>query len=258
MSSRMRRIRSARITSDAYAATKVTLRAIQASTDACAPLKSAVSAVIVVLELIEKVKSNKKECEHIAERTAEVVQDIWRQTKDFNVALPTEVEKSVVKIEKLFKEIEIFFEELKEENVWKRIARQDRNKSQVDEYERLLDEAMLHFNFNMELSMHRLHLESVAADQKRHADVLIISQMSETERLQLLTQIRGNVHMGIILTGAFFFLDPRREGVMRAFPTIVLGRQKGKVAKKKSKKEGMREFQRTSTQTQGSSRESKL
>ncbi|KAF7347332.1 hypothetical protein MVEN_01488700 [Mycena venus] len=189
----MRRTRSARITSDAYAAMKVTLKAIQASTDACAPLKSAVSTVIVVLELVEKVKSDKKECDHIAERSAQLVQDILRQTKEFGVALPAEVEESVVKIEKLFKEIENFFKELKKENILERIARQDRNKSQVDEYGRLLDEAMLHFNFNMELSMHRLHLEFAAVDQKRHAAVLAVSHMSESERLQLLTQIRGKV-----------------------------------------------------------------
>ncbi|KAJ6541245.1 hypothetical protein DFH09DRAFT_1368338 [Mycena vulgaris] len=108
--STMRRTRSTRITSDAFAATKVTLNAIQASTDAFPPLKSVVSAVIVVLELSEKAKSNKKGCAHIAERSAQLVQDIWRQIKDFNVALPAEVEKSVVQIEKLFKEIKRFFE----------------------------------------------------------------------------------------------------------------------------------------------------
>ncbi|KAF7347326.1 hypothetical protein MVEN_01488100 [Mycena venus] len=207
MFSRMRRTRSTRITSDAYAVTKVTLKAIQASTDACAPLKSVVSAVIVVLELIEKVKSNKKECEHIAKRSTQLVQDILRQTKNFGVALPAEVEESVVQIEELFKEIKIFFEELNKENILERIARQDRNKSQVDEYGRLLDEAMLHFNTNLELSIYRLHVESAAADQKRHAALLAVSHMSESERL-LLTQIREDVHMGkhaIILTGAFFF-----------------------------------------------------
>ncbi|KAJ6477250.1 hypothetical protein DFH09DRAFT_436348 [Mycena vulgaris] len=142
----MRRTPSTRITSDAFAATKVTLNAIQASTDAFPPLKSAVSAVIVVLELSEKAKSNKKGCAHIAERSAQLVQDIWKQTKDFNVALPAEVEMSVVQIEKLFKEIQEFFEGLKKENFLERFARQDRNKSQVEEYGRLLDEAMSHFS----------------------------------------------------------------------------------------------------------------
>jgi hypothetical protein len=118
----MRRTRSTRIASDVFAATKVTLKAIQASTDAYAPLKSVVSAVIVILEMIEvssrlqhdfqvacsrtivsivqKVKTNKKGCVHIAKRSAQLVQDIWRQTKDFDIALPAEVEESVAEIEK--------------------------------------------------------------------------------------------------------------------------------------------------------------
>ncbi|KAJ6548863.1 hypothetical protein B0H19DRAFT_1074667 [Mycena capillaripes] len=183
MLSRMRRIRSARITSDAFAATMVALNAIQASTDAVPHLKSLVSAVIVLLEMSEKSKSNKKGCEHIAERSAQLVQNIWRQTKDFNVALPAEVETSVLEIETLFKEIDKFFNVLDKENPWERFARQDRNKSQVDEYGRLLDEALRDFSINLELSMHRLHLESAAADQKRHTAVLEVSRMSESERL---------------------------------------------------------------------------
>ncbi|KAJ7716543.1 hypothetical protein B0H16DRAFT_456851 [Mycena metata] len=204
MPSRMHRISSTRITSDALAATKLTLKAVQASTDAFPPLKSAVSAVIVVLEMSEKVKSNKKECKRIAERSDQLVRDILRQTKDFDVALPAEVEESVDQIEKLFEEIKEFFKGLKEENFWKRLARQDRNKSQVEEYRRLLDEAMWHFDHNLDLSIHRLHVESAAADQKRHAAVLAVSRMSESERV-LLTQIRADVHMGKQHWGGFFF-----------------------------------------------------
>ncbi|KAJ6548865.1 hypothetical protein B0H19DRAFT_1265656 [Mycena capillaripes] len=176
-----------------FAATKLALHAIQASTDAFPPLKSVVSAVIVILELSERAKSNKKGCERIAHRSAQLVQDIWRQTKDFDVALPVEVERSVAEIETLFNEIEKFFNEFEKEKPWQRFARQDRDKSQVEEYGRLLDEAMLHFSINLELSIHRLHLESAAADQKRHTAVMDISRMSESERLQLLTQIRDRV-----------------------------------------------------------------
>ncbi|KAJ7231363.1 hypothetical protein C8J57DRAFT_1251254 [Mycena rebaudengoi] len=87
--SRMRRISTARITSDALAVTKVAVNAIQASTDAVPHLKSAVSAVI------EGIQAKSK---HIAERSARLVQDIWGQTKDFGVALPLEMERSVVEI----------------------------------------------------------------------------------------------------------------------------------------------------------------
>ncbi|KAJ7846367.1 hypothetical protein B0H14DRAFT_935791 [Mycena olivaceomarginata] len=188
MLSRMRcRIISARITSDALAATRLTLNAIQASTDIFPPLKSSASVVLVIMELSQRAKLNKKGCERIAKRSAQLVQDIWRQTKDFGVVLPEEVERSVVDIENLFKEIESFFGGLKTENVWERFARQDLHKSQVAEYARLLDEAMMEFSFNLELSIHRLHMESAAADEKRHAAVLTVSQMSESERLVRLT-----------------------------------------------------------------------
>jgi Zn-dependent oligopeptidase len=103
--------------SDALAAAQVTLNAIQASADAFPPLKSAASAAIVFLEMSkvsfqvqhtsrlltstpQKLKSNKKGCNHIAERSAQLVQDIWRQAKDFGIALPAEVKESVVQIEK--------------------------------------------------------------------------------------------------------------------------------------------------------------
>ncbi|KAJ7328924.1 hypothetical protein DFH08DRAFT_317807 [Mycena albidolilacea] len=210
---RMRRISSARITSDALAATRLTLNAIQASTDAFPPLKSSVSVVLVIMELSQRAKSNKKACEHITKRSAQLVQDIWRQTKDFGVVLPEEVERSVVDIENLFKEIESFFGGLETEKAWERFVRQDLHKSQVAEYGRLLDEAMMQFSINLELSIHRLHMAFVAADEKRHAAVLTVSQMSESERLQLLTQIRGDVrdlgdvHMGKYVLASFIFLD---------------------------------------------------
>ncbi|KAJ7870432.1 hypothetical protein B0H13DRAFT_2669834 [Mycena leptocephala] len=203
---RMRRFHSTRITSDTFAATKVALKAIQASTDACAPLKSGVSTAIVLLEMSEKVKSNKKGCEHVAKRSAKLVQDIWTQTNDIRAALPAEVLESVSEIEKLFKEIKTFFEGLQRENIWERFARQDCNKSQVEEYGRLLDEAMWHFTVNLELSLHRLHLESAAADAQRHVAVLAVSQMGETERMQLLTEIHAGIHMGKCADGLDFFL----------------------------------------------------
>jgi hypothetical protein len=46
------------------------------------------------------VKSNKKDCQRLANRAAEIVGDIWRQTKDFGVDLPVEAQQSVEEIEK--------------------------------------------------------------------------------------------------------------------------------------------------------------
>ncbi|KAJ6469923.1 hypothetical protein C8R45DRAFT_1166440 [Mycena sanguinolenta] len=187
------KMRQVRLPSDAVDTTKVTLKAIQASADACPPLKSGVSAALVLLEMSERIKSNKAECEHFAECAAQIVQDIWRQTKDFNVELPAEVERSVSEIETLFRKIENFFNGLENEKLWQRLARQDRHKSQVEEYGRLLDEAISLFSIHLQFSIHRLHVEQIGADEKRHDAVLCASQMSEAERLQLLARIHGEV-----------------------------------------------------------------
>ncbi|KAJ7606667.1 hypothetical protein FB45DRAFT_949618 [Roridomyces roridus] len=181
----MPRIRSTRTTSsEALDATKVTLRAIQASADAFPPLKSAVSSVLVVLDLSENVRSNKKGCKHVATRAAQLVQDIWSQTKDLAIVLPSEAKESI-----------------------RQIRRCVRNKNRIDEYGRLLDEAMMHFSINLELSLHRmnanlhrLHAKSAAAQDA----ILVASEMSESERL-LLMQIRGDVHIGKLAAVSFFF-----------------------------------------------------
>ncbi|KAJ7616531.1 hypothetical protein FB45DRAFT_934424 [Roridomyces roridus] len=201
----MRRLLSSRSAADTLAATKVTLRAIQTSADAFPPLKSAASAVLIVLELSEKTKSNRKGCAHIAKRSAQLVQDIHRQTKDFGIELPPEVQESVVELRRLLKEIRDFLRTLSNENLLQRFARQDENKRQIAEYSRLLDEAMVHFSINLELSIHRLHLESALTARSEHAAVLAVSKMSESERLQFLKKIRGDVNVGKYLLGFFFF-----------------------------------------------------
>ncbi|KAJ6458516.1 hypothetical protein C8R45DRAFT_558995 [Mycena sanguinolenta] len=202
------RMRRVQIPPDASDAAKVALQAIQASTDAFPPLKSVVSAALVLVEMSERIKSNKAECEHLTERAAQIVQDIWRQTKDFNVELPAEVERSVAEIETLFRKIEDFFEGLEKEKLWQRLARQDRHKTQVEEYGRLLDEAIWAFSINLQFSIHRLHVEQIGADEKRHDALLSVSQMSEAERL-LLARIHAKISVGMhAALGIVFFLDP--------------------------------------------------
>ncbi|KAJ6467317.1 hypothetical protein C8R45DRAFT_1079283 [Mycena sanguinolenta] len=141
----------------------------------------------------ERIKLNKGECEHLAERAAQIVQDIWRQTKDFNVELSAEVERSVADIETLFRKIEAFFNELEKEKIWQRLAHQDRHKSQIEEYGRLLEGTISSFSTTLQFSIHCLHVEQIGADEKRHAAVLSVSQMSEAERLQILTRIHGKI-----------------------------------------------------------------
>jgi hypothetical protein len=64
---------------------------------------------------------------------------------------------------RLFQHIILFLKELKEESLWQRLARQDRNESRIEEYRRLLDEAMIHFNVHVCLN----------ADSPKRAEYLI-------------------------------------------------------------------------------------
>ncbi|KAJ7303667.1 hypothetical protein DFH08DRAFT_1089377 [Mycena albidolilacea] len=105
----------------------------------------------------------------------------------------------------LFKEIEKFFKELKKKNLLERFARQDRNKSQVEEYGNYWTrQCRISAYINLELGLHRLYLESAAGDRERHAAVLDVSGISKSERLQLLTQIRGKVLFAHVLVGQSF------------------------------------------------------
>ncbi|KAJ7639581.1 hypothetical protein FB45DRAFT_1001386 [Roridomyces roridus] len=196
------------ITADALDATKVTLRAIRASSDACAPLKSGVSVALVLLEMTEKIKRNKKDTQNLAERAAQLVLDIWGQTKDLSTQIPPEEERCIHEIETLFREIEEFFHELEKEKLWKRFIRQDRHQAQVEEYASLLDLATSQFSMILQLSIRSAQMAQNSADEKRHDDVLAVSHMSEAERL-LLTKIdaRSRVGMQAALGVLFFFLD---------------------------------------------------
>jgi len=200
--------------SDIPPAARVTLRAIRDSTDAFPLVKSAAAAVLVICEMSQKVKANKKDCKALACRATEIVYDISQQTNCYVDELPTEVQQSVDQIERIFHDIISFMKDFEDQKFFRRYARQDDNKGRIAQLNKLLDESIVLFGVNLQLSVHRLHVESshcikstfVELDdvsRERHGEVLDISRMSEKER-ELLTQIlsharfRGGGH-------AFFF-----------------------------------------------------
>ncbi|KAJ7614778.1 hypothetical protein FB45DRAFT_1064462 [Roridomyces roridus] len=203
------------VSADALDATKVALKAVRSAADACAPLKSGVSAALVLLEMSERMKQNKRDAETLARRAAQLMLDIWDQTKHLNVPMSDGVERSLVEIETLFRAIETLFSEIKKEKLLRRLIRQDRHKAQIEEYARLVDLATSQFSINLQLSIHTAQLSlrdaqvaHISADEKRHDDVLSVSQMSEAERL-LLTSLHTKMHRAIIASGLlFFFIDP--------------------------------------------------
>jgi len=221
--------RSRNTNSDALAGAEVGLRAIMASTDAFPPLK--ISCVccyrcfgdepgdffafvypidrVLIYMLFQKPKSNKEACKRVADRSAQIVQDIWRQAKDFGIDLPVEAQESIVQIEQLFQDIIIFMKGLKEENYFQRFVRQNLNQGRIERYEKLLNEAISLFSANLQLGLHRLHLEFAEAERIRHDAVLDVSRVSKLEREQLLRQIlaksgHGDMEKHLAMVLVFF------------------------------------------------------
>jgi hypothetical protein len=101
---------------DALGAARIALRAIKDSSEAFPPLRSVVSAALVVWDTsdvsllakitshvthtsLQRVKSNKKDCRRLASRAVEQIHGIWRQTKDYGEEVPPEVQRSLTEIQ---------------------------------------------------------------------------------------------------------------------------------------------------------------
>jgi hypothetical protein len=168
----------------------------------------------------QRIKSNKTACEQLAERAAQIVQDIWRQTKDFDVMLPAEVEGSVVEIETYVPPSSMHTLEYRPRlagyseksktfsmgskksgfgnNSFAKTAIRAKSRSMGDYWTRrcrssvyvslsMSTDQVRALNpgtkINLQFSIHRLHVEAAAAARKEHAAVLSAAQMSEAERL---------------------------------------------------------------------------
>jgi len=186
------------------AATGVALRAIRDSADAFPPLKSTAAGMLIVWGAIEKVKSNKKDCRRLAQRATSIVNDIWRQTKDYGVDLPVECQQSVEEIEKIIHGIVDLMKKLEKQGLFHKYAHQDENKACIDKAAKLLDEAIQRFDTNMQISIllkqqcalgALVELDDLSRD--RHGEILVASQMTEKERVQLLTEIVRKSHLQI-------------------------------------------------------------
>jgi hypothetical protein len=195
---------------------ETTLRALRDSADVFPPLKSTAATVLTLLEMSQKVNSNKKDCKRLATRTADVFHDIWRQTKDYS-ELPTEVRQSIDQVEQIFGGIIDLVKDLEDQNFLTRYAHQDDNKGRIESSTKLLDEAIELFEMNLQMSVHRLHTETSQVmknsflelddiSRERHDEVLDLSRMSEKER-ELLTKILDCAQFGKISIPFFFFIS---------------------------------------------------
>jgi len=196
---------------DILAGVGVTLRVVRDSADVFPPLKSVAAAGVNVLEMSERVKSNKKECRRLARRSADIVDDILRQTRDYGEDIPLEAQYSIAQIEQIFHKINGFMTQLSNQRFMKRYARQLENKDQIVKYEKLLDETLVMFRVSLQISIHRRLTMLQRETSERHDKVLDVSRISDLEREQLLTKILAKTappNSGIS-PGPFFFLHLR-------------------------------------------------
>jgi len=146
------------------------------------------SHLITATTLFQRVKSNKKDCRRLAKRSAEIVHDILRQTKDYGEHLPLEAQHNITQIEQIFHDINGFMRQLRSQMFMKRYARQLENKDEIMKYENLLDEALIMFGVNLQISIHRRLTMLQRETSERHGEVLDVSRMTDSER-ELLTKI---------------------------------------------------------------------
>jgi hypothetical protein len=116
-----------------------------------------------IATLVQKVKSNKKDCEQLATRTARILEDVWGQTRDYR-ELPVEALNSLLEINRsvsssivlaqrsivtmlcrIFDEISDFMSQLRNQNPFQRYSLQDVNKARIADFTRQLDEAVVLF-----------------------------------------------------------------------------------------------------------------
>jgi hypothetical protein len=192
---------------------EIILRAVRDSADVFPPLKSAAATVLTLMEMSQKVNSNRQDCKDLAIRAADIFQDILRQTKDYG-ELPTEVQDSIDQIERTFHDITAFMQNLENQKFVRRYARQDDNKSHIERHTKLLDQGIWSFEVNLQMSVRRLHTETSQVMQntflelddvsrERHDEVLDVSRMSEKER-ELLTKLLEFAQFSKISISFFF------------------------------------------------------
>lgn len=92
----------------------------------------------------------------------------------------------------------MFMKRVEEENFVKRLSRQDIHKNQLQKFDKLLSEAMENLNvclcelyelsvailhqINLQMNTLQMQLDAALVYQQKHAELLDVSHMSESER----------------------------------------------------------------------------
>jgi len=127
-----------------FAVALIGLTALKESADACPPLKSTVSGILHIIELSQKVKSNKEDCQKLASRVQEILDEIAVAVPDAT-CISFDLLLRIDEFTRTLGEIELFMERLCRVGVFKRFLRHKEREAAFVEFNQRLDNVIKSF-----------------------------------------------------------------------------------------------------------------
>lgn len=127
-----------------FAVALIGLTALKESADAFPPLKSTVSGILHIIELSQKVKSNKENCQKLAWRVQEILDKIAVAVPDAT-CIPSDLTLRIDEFTRTLGEIELFMESLCRVKVFKRCLRHKEREDTFLEFNQRLDNVIKSF-----------------------------------------------------------------------------------------------------------------
>jgi hypothetical protein len=162
----------------AISAVMITLTALKESADAFPPLKGAVAGVLHIVDLSQKVKSNKDDCQKLASRVQEILDKIALAVPDATYISPDLLAR-IDEFTKTLADIECFMERLCRVKVILRLLRHKEHEGSIISFNRRLDGALKSF---MLISTLKIEM-SVSQQGKRlseeHKDLAILIHQNQ-------------------------------------------------------------------------------
>jgi len=155
------------------------LTALKETADAFPPLKSAVGGVIHVLDLAQRVKSNKEECRKLASRAEGILDKIAVAVPDATCISPDLLR--IDEFTRTLDDIKCFMTPLCHESVMKRIVLHKERESLLIEFNRRLDDALKSF-----MLISTIKIEMLVSQQGARLDIL------STQHKELVNSILQN------------------------------------------------------------------
>jgi len=158
----------------------LTLTALRESSDACTPLKSAVSGVLHIWELSQKVKRNKDDCQNLASRVQDILDKIAAAVPDVTRLSPDLLDR-INDFMSTLDDIETFMKGPCCEPYLKRLLHHREHEDSLSEFNRRLDDLLKSVTLISAIKVEllaedqraRLEASSVEAEH-RHQEILML------------------------------------------------------------------------------------